>query len=150
MGDRTTVYLDVLVSQADAAEELFDYKPSTAYQNTEKFVEFEFEEINHGTLNFLNELQEAGIAFDSSWLAGDENGAGSEFCRFTPTGESIRFVRYDSEINPDMNCLMRLIDDSHALREAILNHHKETTPLPWDNQEMYGKLYRTKRLINPS
>jgi hypothetical protein len=149
MGDRTSVFLDVLIPQADAAKELFEFEPDSAYQNGEQFIEFQFDEINHGTLDFLPKLREAGIAFDSSWAAGSEYGPGTTFCRFTPDGEVIQFDRYDSELNPDMNCLMRLIDNPVALRNAILEHHKETTPLPWDNQEEYGKLYRTKQLINP-
>jgi hypothetical protein len=150
MGDRTTVYLDVLVSQAEAAEDLFNYEPQDTRENGDQFIEFEFHEVNHGTLDFLNDLEKAGIAYDSSWSRGDEYGPGTKFCRFTADGEVISFDRYDGEINPDMNCLMRLIDDPVALREAILSHHRETTPLPWDNQEEYGKLYRTKQLINPS
>lgn len=147
MGDRTTVYLDVLVSQADDARELFDYETCDEYFNGEEFIEFQFDEINHGTLDFLDKLQEAGIAFDSSWSQGSEYGPGTTFCRFTSEGEVIRFDRYESEINPGMAGLMRLIDDPKALREAILDHHKATTPLPWDNQKEYGKLYRVKQLI---
>jgi hypothetical protein len=150
MGDRTTVYLDVLASQADAAKELFDYESQDEYPNGEQFIEFQFSEINHGTLDFLDKLQEAGIAFDSSWSQGSEYGPGTTFCRFTAEGQVIKFDRYESEINPGMVGLMRLIDNPEALREAILQHHRETTPLPWDNQEEYGKLYRTKQLINPS
>lgn len=150
MGDRTTVYLDVLASQADAAKELFDYEPEDARQNGDQFVEFEFHEVNYGTLDFLSELEKAGIAYDSSWSKGDEYEAGTVFCRFTADGEIIRLDRYETDINPSMGCLMKLIDDPDALREFILQHQRETTPLPWDNQEEYGKLYRTKQLINPS
>jgi hypothetical protein len=150
MGDRTTVYLDVLVSQAEAAKKLFDYGSQDEYLNGEGFIEFVFTEINHGTLDFLSKLQEAGIAYDSSWSPGNEYGAGANFCRFTADGEVICFDRYDSEAHPDLSCLMTRIDDPIALREYILEHHKNVTPLPWDNQEEYGKLYRTKQLINPS
>jgi hypothetical protein len=150
MGDRTTVYLDVLVSQADAAKKLFIYGPSDEYSNGDQFIEFEFTEINNGTLDFLDELQEAGIAYDSSWSPGHEYGAGTTFCRFTADGQAIKFDRYDSEAHPDLSCLMTRIDDPKALREFILEHHNNVTPLPWDNQEEYGKLYRTKQLINPS
>jgi hypothetical protein len=150
MGDRTTVYLNVLVSQADAAKKLFDYESQDEYPNGEQFIEFQFSEINHGTLDFLNKLQEAGIAFDSSWSPGLEYGAGTTFCRFTADGQVIKFDRYDSEAHPDLSCLMKRIDDPKALREYILEHYNNVTPLPWDNQEEYGKLYRTKQLINPS
>jgi hypothetical protein len=148
MGDRTIVYLDVLASQADAARELFSYEPEDERENGDKFIEFEFNEINYGTLDFLEDLQRAGIAFDSNWSSGDEYGPGTMFCRFTPEGNTICFDRYDSDINPDINCLMRLIDDPEALRKVILDHHKATTPLPWDNQEEYGKLFRAKMLIS--
>jgi hypothetical protein len=149
MGDRTNVYLDVLVPQADAAKELFDFEPDSAYQNGNRFIEFEFNEINHGTLDFLDKLQEAGIAFDSSWAQGSEYGPGTTFCRFTAEGTVVRFDRYDSEAHPDLSCLMERIDNPVELREFILKHHESVTPLPWDNQEEYGKLYRTKQLINP-
>ena len=148
MGDRTTVYLDVLASQADAARELFDYETSYEYLNAEKFMEFQFDEINHGTLDFLGKLQEAGIAFDSSWNPGSEYGAGTTFCRFTADGQVIKFDRFDSEAHPDLSCLMKRIDDPKALREYILEHHNHGTPRPWDNQEEYGKLYRARQLIN--
>jgi len=148
MGDRTTVYLDVLASQADAARELFDYETSYEYLNGEKFMEFQFDEINQGTLDFLDKLQEAGIAFDSSWASGNEYEAGTTFCRFTADGQVIKFDRYDSEAHPDLSCLMKRIDDPKALREYILEHHNKVTPLPWDNQEEYGKLYRARQLIN--
>jgi len=150
MGDRTTVYLDVLASQADAAKELFDYDIDEAYCNGDQFVEFVFKEVNHGTLGFLKKLEEAGIAYDSSWSSGFEFGAGTTFCRFTDDGQVINFDRYDSEANPDLSGLMKRINNPKALREFILEHYNNVTPLPWDNQEEYGKLYRTKRLINPS
>jgi hypothetical protein len=148
MGDRTTVYLDLLASQADAAKKLFDYEPEHARQNGDQFVEFEFHEVNYGTLGFLSELEKAGIAYDSSWSEGDQYGAGTLFGRFTADGEIVRLERYETDIDPSMGCLMKLIDDPVALREYILQHHKETTPLPWDNQEEYGKLYRARMLIS--
>jgi hypothetical protein len=150
MGDRTNVYLDVLVPQADEAREFFDFDPSCEYLNGEQFIEFQFDEVNHGTLGFLDKLQEAGIAFDSSWAQGSEYGPGTTFCRFTADGQVINFDRYDSEAHPDLSCLMKRIDDPKALREFILEHYNNVTPLPWDNQEDYGKLYRTRQLINPS
>jgi len=36
------------------------------------------------------------------------------------------------------------------LKAYILDHHKNITPLPWDNQVIYGKLYLTQKLINPN
>ena len=45
--------------------------------------------------------------------------------------------------------LAKWLKELTALRAYILAHDERIKVLPWDNQVEYGKLYRTKQLINP-
>lgn len=150
MGDRTSVTLTVLKEQALAATALFDgLEPDHAVENEGvlPLMYFSFYEVNYGDLPFLDALQEAGIAFDSEWDHGGEYGAGIDFCRFRPDGTVQRNDYSDEYKNPDLQKMMGLLDDPKALKAYILDHHKNVTPEPWDNQIVYGKLYRTLNLI---
>lgn len=150
MGDRTTVTLTVLESQANQAETVFEFSYNSDYNVSNDLHCFEFCDINYGDLPFLDALQNQGIAFSSDWGGGDEYGPGSETCRFTESGEAIRKSISDEYRNPPINKLLKLIDQPDALRAFILNHHEEISVANWDNQEKYGKLYLTKQLINPT
>lgn len=148
MQDRTSVKLIVLTTQASAAEALFDWE-SSGGDSEPDLTSFDFEDVNYGTLRFLTKLQDAGIAFDSNWGSGSEYGPGTHYGRFTSEGEFDSWEISDSSINPNIDELVTLLKHPKKLREFILEHVEKTTPLPWDNQEEYGKLYRTKQLINP-
>ena len=153
MGDRTWVRLRVPLSMRAQAEAVID-NPSDIdeYENGENGhnfanVEFSYEQVNYGQLHCLGELQKAGIPYDSEWGSGYDYGAGTEHCRFTEQGElSIKEI-YENEANPPLPSLLALIDAPKALRKYILEHQESRTILPWDNQEAYGKLYRTHLLI---
>lgn len=150
MGDRTYVTLYVKTSQAEAAAAVFgDIILDTPGYVVEygKLTAWGFDEVNYGELPFLNKLREAGIAYDNTWDRGNDYGAGTESCRFTPEGEAILRTIYDDDLNPDIHELMARIDDPEALREFILQHKENTTTLPWDNQEEYGKTYQAMQLI---
>lgn len=148
MGDRTTVELTVLTAQSEAAQALFDGEPDETGPS-QLLTVFTFYEVNYGELHFLPDLTAAGIAFDSYWGEGSEYGAGQKVCRFTAEGTLDLRELYDDYYNPDLNELMRHINDPVKLKEIIESHHKKVTPLPWDNQEQYGKLYRAAQLITP-
>ena len=148
MGDRTTVTLTVLNAQAAKAEALFEYGADQE-QSDDAFTSFIFNEVNYGTLDFLPALLAVGIAYDSEWERGGDFVAGSEYGRFTPEGYSKVLGIDDCNLNPDIYSLMGLIDDPVELRAYIMHHHQKATPLPWDNQEEYGKLYLARQLINP-
>lgn len=147
MGDRTSVTLYVLTSQKERVKVISD-----SFEELEEdgdLTYFYFSGVNYGELSFLNELMDAGIAFDSCWCAGSDYGAGTKSCRFTPAGElDVREV-YETQENPPLSVLMSLIDSPNQLREYIIQHRDKVTPLSWDNQEEYGKLHRTKKLISP-
>jgi hypothetical protein len=42
---------------------------------------------------------------------------------------------------------MKRLDDHRALKDYILEHRDQITPIPWDSQEEYAKVYLTKQLI---
>lgn len=148
MGDRTTVRLRVVNIQAAEVQKYFSFEINCESDRGETTTEFEFYEVNYGTLPFLKELQNAGIAYDSSWDDGDEYYSGTESIRFTPEGGVVTRTLYDNATNPKMDELMPLIDKPDELRAHLLAHKEFIAFLPWDNQEEYGKVYLTKRLIS--
>jgi hypothetical protein len=153
MGDRTSVTLTVLKEQAIAAQAVFaDSEPDHKAENggVIPVVYYSFYDVNYGDLPFLDALQNAGIAFDSEWDNGGDYTSGCDFCRFRPDGTVQRNSYSDEYKNPDLHRMMGLLDEPEALKAYILDHHKNITPLPWDNQVEYGKLYLTKKLINPN
>lgn len=150
MGDRTTVTLTILTNQVAQARPLFDDEPEYEDQNNLGLTEFVFYEVNYGNLQFLDQLQEAGIAYNSRWDSGSEFGSGCDYCRFTPNGGVIVKGISDDYINPSLDVLMEKIDDYEALKKAITSHHDQVSVLDWDNQEQYGKIYRTRQLIAPT
>ena len=147
MGDRTSVTLSIPTVLIETALPFLDNYQDES--NSETLSYFTYYEVNYGELDFLCHLIAAGIPFDSEWCAGSEYGAGCKSCRFTPEGEEIINEIYDDGRNPCHTSLMALIDNPSALRAYILAHDERIKVLPWDNQVEYGKLYRTKQLINP-
>lgn len=149
MGDRVSVTLSVLTSQAQAAKAIID----DSYQDEGMWLDYKltyfvYEEVNYGNLPELKVLLEHGIAYESEWEAGGDFGKGAEQLRFTSEGEAVVMSVYESEQNPPMNELLAIIDKPEELRNYILKYKEVHTPLPWDNQEEYGKLYRAKKLLN--
>lgn len=146
MGDRTSVVLTVLTAQAEACKAFIGEHYEEEIQ--EEFTIRSFDEVNYGVLDGLSELRELGIAYDSEWGQGSEYCSGCESCRFTPEGEIVILTVADDDINPPIDRLLALIDDAEGLRKYILKHKENTTALPWDSQEAYGKLYRATQLIS--
>ena len=144
MSDRCSVRLDILTTQVNPTLlNNFNNKNYGVYAEAknENITSFVFYDVNYGDLSFLPELTQAGIAYNSNWENGGEYTSGSEYCRFTDTGSHILTTVYDNEINPDIHTLMKFIDQPILLRQCIIDHVNKCTPLPWDNQENYGKLY---------
>lgn len=152
MGDRTSVTLTVPTELRAEAERIalangFE-SAHTSEVHALGITHISFYEVNYGELPFLDELTDASIAHDSDWDHGSEYSKGCAFVRFTPEGEP-RYGSYDDDtFHPNLNQCMSLLDDPNALIQYIKNHKEEVTPLPWDNQVEYGKLYRTKQLIS--
>lgn len=150
MGDRTWVRLTVLTSQVEKVLEIADDPEEDFEEDFEDGTSTcQYNEVNYGNLAFLEELQKAGIPYDSNWGAGHEYTEGVEHCRYTPEGGIQTKDVYDNELNPDIHKLLEILDDHEKLKGYIVKHHEETTPLPWDNQEEYGKRYLAAKLIAP-
>lgn len=149
MGDRTSVTLTVLTSCVTPilTKLLEGHYGHITCGNYAEFSTFEFYEVNHGDLPFLDELQQKGIAYDSDWDSGDEYGSGTQSCRFTSEGVAVIKSIYDDELDPPISMLLKYIDAPEQLRQYILNHRETHTALPWDNQESNGKTYQTIQLI---
>jgi hypothetical protein len=149
MGDRTYATLWIKTVHADAVKPFADKEGYADKGTYEDSTYFGFEEVNNGELSFLEELEKLGIAYNSSWAPGGEYGAGTRSARFTPEGAiDIREI-YDAEYNPPLSELKQRINSPEELKAYILLHEEKVTPLPWDNQEQYGKLYRAACLIKP-
>ncbi len=151
MGDRTSVELTVLRTQAKKAEALFGgWSANETFENDPLLIGYYFEEVNYGNLDFLDDLRDNGIAYDSEWGDGGEYSAGTQSLRFTETGELQFKSVYDAAINPDLCTLMELLDDPVMLVQHIKDHHAGLQVLPWDNQEEYGKRYLAMKLTDPN
>ena len=146
MGDRVSVTLTVLTAHAKQVEDICsdsqDWKETSG-----EFTYLTFHEVNYGELDFLYELENAGIPYTSDWDQGGDFAAGNKTLRFTSNGEAITKEVYDKYVNPDIDDLMKLFNDHEALKQYITDHYNEVTPLPWDNQEYNAKIYRACRLI---
>ena len=147
MGDRTSVTLTVLTSQAEAAEAFFDEDAVGDSEESGDFSFFHFYEVNYGELVFLDDLSEAGIAYISAWDGGAEFSSGNHTCRFTPEGEMQCKSHYAGDENPPIKLLLPMIDAPEALRQYILDYVATSAVLPWDDQKVYGARYRMRQLV---
>ena len=148
--DTSSVVLTVLTSQKQAAEALFDRPCDGVWEYTSPpITEFQFHDVSEGNLYFLPALVAAGISYESAWEACQEYGAGTEILRFTKEGEAVKKTNYVYDLNPDIGQLMGLIDKPEELRQFIINHQEEHATLPWENQEENGKIFLTRKLIDP-
>ena len=147
MSDRTNVYLTVLNVHAIEAEKIFNNEADDFEKRLVDTI-FTFEDIKYGTLAFLDILTDAGIPYDSAWCQGSGYGEGTQSCRFTSEGEAIVKTVYLSAHNIPLEELLPLLDDSPALVACIKSWHEDTVVLPWERQEEYSKIFRTKKLIN--
>lgn len=148
--DTSNVVLTVLTSQKQAAEALFDSPGDDVWEGTNPpTTEYQFYDVAEGNLYFLPALVAAGISYESAWESGQEYGAGTEILRFTKEGEAVGKTNYVYDLNPDIGQLMELIDKPEELRQFIVNHQEEHATLPWENQEENGKIFLTRKLIDP-
>jgi hypothetical protein len=152
MGDGVNVLITVRLEDGDKTREILtktDGAPSDHYDRG-GFDHLFFDEVNYDNLNGLKQLAEAGIPFDSAWGINAEFSNGTLYSRYTDSGGLIQFEVYDTEINPDIHRLLKLIDNYKELKEYILIYKERTTPLPWETQEKNSKLFRAIRLIAPA
>jgi hypothetical protein len=147
MGDRTSVTLSFLESQQDEALKHFDSDADEAWCD-EPIAYHRFEEVNYGTLDFLDKLKVAGIAYESEWDSGNNFGPGVKSVRFTADGEVVEKEVYNSECSIDVHDLMALLDKPEELKNLITSTHQAVSVLSWENQEEYGQRYRARQLIS--
>lgn len=152
MGDRTYVELSILVSQAETAEKLIgEYNIPESTWSKDLETTWGFHDVASGTLDFLDELRDAGIAYNSHWSAGDAYGPGTTACRFTSDGTCVMQTIYDDAVNPELGMLMTLLDNPEKLMAFIREHHALVTiPHLTPDQEVFGKLFRARQLIEPN
>ena len=120
-----------------------------------RIIEYIFNEVKWGELDFLDQLHEQGIPFDFSNDHSEDSRHIS--CRFTSDGEMILQDYFESDTRIEGNDFIRTIDLCTSpeeklkfLNEQYMKLSNLLTLLPWDNQVEYGKLYRTRKLIEPS
>lgn len=161
MGDRVYVTLNVLAAHLEQARTIltkYNGNPSEEYRSptpSEPYLSWlGYEEVNFGELNGLPDLVAIGIAYDSRWEQGFDFGRGIESVRFTAEGEAIKKVLYahDEGIKLDeFRTAMALAKPEErliALEAVISKHEARLFVLPLDEKQIeYGKLYRTKRLL---
>lgn len=156
MGDRTWVNLYVPSELADEARKIIEKRDGKPTEDCDGDAVdgsihcFGFSEVNYGELDCLDDLQAAGIAYDSSWDDGGDYTSGTQSCRFTKDGEAVVKTLYDNSLGMDAHTLLANIENHDKLKELILAHIEEISVLPWDNQVDYGKTYRVRQLICPT
>ena len=151
MGDRTTVCLYVLTEHADRVKEFLE-KPDDEYAyfdeiNAVSLVCFTYFEVNYAELDHLDYLIKEGIPYNYLWNKGDEYDGGNEFCRFTSTGEVIHREWDDYDNNPDIDELLKLVNDPNQLIHFIKEYKEQHTIPGWANQIEYGKIHQLKEII---
>ena len=145
MGDRTWVEIVVLNETLPLVEEIL---PDDAEINTSlEFSSFYFDEVNNGCIEEQDQLTDLGIPYNYEWGMGDNDDPGSKYIRFTPEGELQHIEYYDDELNLPLEKLLELAPTPKELAEYVQQHSDDKTPLPWDNQVEYGKIYRARQLI---
>lgn len=154
MGDRCYVELTVLTEHLPQVLKITqdeDYGPCETREEDDATV-LCFEEVNYGTLPWLGQLTNLGIAWDSRWHGGDEYGPGQKYLRFAPDG-TIQTVEFaDSEMgNIPTDTLLDFINlpdnTVDSIRTYVIDHMRSHDPLPWEGQVENGKRYLTLKLI---
>lgn len=148
---RVFVTLTVLKEHADTVEELAaSYYGYEYILSSQLHKAFGFPEVETGELDFLGELIEKGIPFDSSWNACEDFEEGIDHARFSPQGELIRKELYTSDYSISVDTLIHCLENHTALKDIIDAATEKLAVLPLDNAQIeYGKLYQVARLVIP-
>ena len=145
MGDLTWVEIIVLNESASLVKEILpDY---AEIDERPPLTSFFFHEVNNGWVEEQDQLTELGIAYNYKWGKGDNYNPGTKYIRFTPEGDLQHIEYYENELNPPLEKLLGLIDQPKKMAQYVRQYSAEKTPLPWDNQVEYGKIYRAQQLI---
>ena len=160
MGDKTTVDLDVPALHKSVVSKFlipFLFPTVNTTPMDHGVIRFTIDEVNYGDLPFLEELQKLGIAFHQYWESGSEYTAGERSLRFTEEGVAIHRSFFQSDIADQVEDALAKYDPQLSDQELGAQFRllcesikAQTETLPWDYQVEYGKLYRTRQLIDPS
>lgn len=156
MGDRVTVSLKILKEHAEEAMALLEESgsyPSDTFDettNNKLLVMMIFHGVNYGNLDGLDRLRDHGIAYSLRYDGSYDWGPGNEHVRFTSDGKIQRIELSEADVNPPLHMLLSMVKDPPRLVEYIQGYRGRITPLPWDHQEAYGRLYRANRLLIPA
>ena len=145
MGDRTWVEIVVLKECLPQVKELLGNDGQITEED--ELAALYFYEVNYGRIDEQDKLTNSGIPYNYAWGIGDTYDAGSKYIRFTPEGELVHIEYYEAEINPPIEKLLELAEQPEELAQYVRKYSAEHTPLPWDNQVEYGKIYRTRQLL---
>lgn len=152
MGDRCYVELTVLNAHVKEVKFILGADGCDDEEEGDQCTVFGFEEVNYGTLTFLDWLTDLGIAWDSHWHGGDEYGPGTKHLRFAGDG-TVQITEYDAaEVGKiETSKLLEVIDlpgsTVSTIKTFILDDIASFTPLPWEGQEENGKRHRALKLI---
>ena len=145
MGDSTWVEILVLNKSAPLVKEILI--DADEINEGTSFTSFYFYEVNGGCVEEQDQLTEMGIPYNYYWGRGDNYNPGSKYIRFTPEGELQHIEYYENDSNPPLEKLLELVSKPKELAKCVQQFADDITPLPWDNQVEYGKIFRTRQLI---
>ena len=147
MGDRTWVAITVLKESLDQVKEIFSDFYDIEIVEGDYLASLHFDEVNNECVEEQDDLTEKGIPYNYEWGIGDNYDPGSKYIRFTPKGDLQHIEYYANELNPPLEKLLELVDQPEKMAQYVRQYSAEKTPLPWDNQVEYGKIYRARQLI---
>lgn len=155
MGDRVSTTLTVLKEHEQQAVNLIDPeqgKPDDIDEGPETVL-LSYYEVNYGTIEALTKFRAVGIAYTFSWDSGSEFDAGEESLRFTSDGQA----QFNSQCKQwpygVMQECLKIVTQASSLEDAqaaLQAKVSSLTPLPWDNQAEYGRIYCATQLLQPN
>ena len=146
MDDRTWAEIVVLKESLPQVKEFLDEEAQISEGPV--LASFYFDEVNNGCVEAQDELTEAGIPYNYQWGMGDRFEGGMKYIRFTSEGALVCIEYVDSERNPPIEKLLKLVVAPLKLANYVHQFNADKTPLPWDNQVEYGKRFRTLQLLS--
>lgn len=155
MGDRVSTSLTVLREHEDTAVSLIEPEQGKPDDRWEDHITvcLTYYEVNYGTVESLVKLRQAGIPYSFAWDAGSEFTEGEEHLRFTPEGEACMSTEsqlWPSGVISECITLVNQAESLEAGKAALQAKLAALTPMPWDNQAEYGRLYQARQLISPT
>ena len=150
MGDRTNVNLTVLKQHVEEAIALIEPEEGEPiYQESfdEETVTINYEEVNYGTIEVLQEFARIGIPYSCQSGSGSDYDETEKHLRFLEDGTPV-CIDFSKEWpeNTILECLEAIkgqANPEQALRN-LLNQNQEPS---WENQLKYSNVARALNLI---